>query len=49
MSIIAMLRNDDLLGAKKEFTKLMATKVGTKIEDLKKTVGANLYNKKETD
>lgn len=49
MDLIKMIRTDDLIGAKKELVSVMAGKLKSKIEDLRKEVGSNLYTKKETD
>jgi hypothetical protein len=49
MDLINKLKNDNLIGAKETFRYIMSNKVLAKIDQLRQTVGSNLYNNKGSD
>ena len=49
MDLIKNIKNDDLITAKATFKDIMSAKVIDKLNQMKKEVGANLYQQKQED
>jgi hypothetical protein len=48
MDLINKIKNDDLIGAKETFKAAMSAKVLDRIDQLRQSVGSNMYNKDDS-
>jgi hypothetical protein len=48
MDLINKIKNDDLIGAKETFKATMSVKVLDRIDQLRQSVGSDMYNKDDS-